>query len=152
MRSVAEFTFSKKELYDFDAKCQAAIRNVGTGTKKATEQAAKEIMQNSMEQVPKFTTTLLSSAFYEVKRRTDTSAKNYAYEAVLGYGGNGDPVNPETGRPASSYMVVVHEDLDAFHERGKAKFLEDPIREYAESKFERTIFKCVRESLADMSD
>ena len=90
------------------------------------------------------------SAFYEVTRRSDVSG--YRYEGVVGYGGNGDPVNPRTGRRASSYMVEVHEDLSVVHPTGKAKFLEDPVREYARDNFPRTVFKYAQESLAGMSD
>jgi hypothetical protein len=49
-------------------------------------------------------------------------------------------------------MVVVHEDLDVYHPVGKAKFLEDPVREYADKNFKRTVFKYAKESLAGMSD
>lgn len=152
MRGFAEFTFSRQELNTFAARCEFAIRNIDRGTKKATIAAAEEIMNESKRQVPKLTKTLLSSAFYEVTRRTDTAATTWAYEALLGYGGNGDPINPVTGKPASYYMVAVHEDLDAFHPVGKAKFLEDPVREYADKNFKRTVFKYAKESLAGMSD
>lgn len=152
MKGVAEFSFSKKVLDTFNARCEFAIRNVGRGTKKATEEAAKEILAESLFQVPKDTTTLMQSAFYEVHRRTDTAATTWAYEATIGYGGNGDPINPKTGKPASSYMVAVHEDLRAWHISGKAKFLEDPVREYGARNFKRTVFKYAKESLAGMSN
>lgn len=152
MRGVAEFSFNKKDLNDFTSKCEFAIRNVGRGTKKATEAAAREIMRNSLDQVPRMTWALMASAYWEVKRRSDTSVNTWAYEAIFGYGGNGDPINPKTGKPVSSYMVAVHEDLKAFHPRGKAKFLEDPVREYGNKHFKRTVFKYAKESLASMSD
>lgn len=152
MRGFAEFSFSRQDINRFAATCDFAIRNIGRGTKKATEAAAKEIMDESKRQVPKLTETLLASAFYEVTRRTDTAATTWAYEALLGYGGNGNPINPLTGEPASSYMVAVHENLDVFHPVGKAKFLEDPVREYADKNFKRTVFKYAKESLAGMSD
>jgi hypothetical protein len=41
------------------------------------------------------------------------------------------------------YAVIVHEDLEAIHPVGKAKFLEDPIRDYASEKFPRTVIKHV---------
>ena len=132
-----QFTFSKKEVSQFGDRCEASIRNVFRGTKKATEAACQEILSNSMAEVPKDTHTLLMSAFYEVSRRR---IKVWAYEAVIGYGGNGDPINPRTGQPASTYMVDVHEDLTARHPVGKAKFLEDPVREYANNNFKRTVF------------
>ena len=144
-----QFTFSKKEVSQFGDRCEASIRNVFRGTKKATEAACQEILDNSMAEVPKDTHTLLMSAFYEVSRRR---IKVWAYEAILGYGGNGDPINPRTGQPASTYMVDVHEDLTARHPVGKAKFLEDPVIEYANNNFKRTVFKYASESLAGMSD
>lgn len=152
MKVTFNFNFDQKSLNNFEAQCEAAIRNLGKGTKKATSAACEEILSNSMAEVPKDTYTLLLSAFYEVSRRTDTSASTYDYEAIIGYGGNGDPVNPKTGRRASSYMVKVHEDLSVYHPTGKAKFLEDPIREYARENFPRTVFTYAHESLATMSD
>ncbi len=152
MKGTIHFDFKKSELETFSAACNIAIRNVDKGTKKATIAACEEILEESKKQVPKLTLTLLLSAFYEVARRSDTAATTWAYEAIIGYGGNGDPINPITGMPASSYMVAVHENLDAYHPTGKAKYLEDPVREYADNKFQRTIFKYAKESLADMSD
>lgn len=150
MQGTFYFEFDKRSLTNFEARCEAAIRNVGNGSKKATIAACEEILGNSMAEVPKQTYTLLMSAFYEVTRRSDVSG--YKYEGVVGYGGNGDPVNPRTGRRASSYMVEVHEDLSVVHPTGKAKFLEDPVREYARENFPRTVFKYAQESLAGMSD
>ena len=152
MRATIDFQLPKSELQKFDATCQIAIRNVFSGTKKATTAAAQEILGESMAQVPKETYTLLMSAYYEVSRRSDTALSSWAYEAIIGYGGNGDPINPKTGRSASSYMLAVHEDLSATHVNGKAKFLEDPVREYAANNFKRTVFKYAQESLATMSD
>lgn len=152
MRATIDFQLPKSELQKFDATCQIAIQNVFRGTKKATTAAAQEILGESMAQVPKETYTLLMSAYYEVARRSDTALSTWAYEAIIGYGGNGDPINPKTGRSASSYMLAVHEDLSATHVNGKAKFLEDPVREYAANNFQRTVFKYAQESLATMSD
>ena len=152
MKGTFNFDFDQKSLDHFETQCEAAIRNIGKGTRKATIAACEEILGNSMAEVPKDTSTLLMSASYEVSRRTGTSASTWAYEAIIGYGGNGDPVNPKTGRRASSYMVKVHEDLSVYHSTGKAKFLEDPVREYARENFPRTVFTYAQESLAAMSD
>lgn len=152
MKATISIDVDSKDLSNFQKRCEVAIRNVGRGTKRATVAACEEILEMSREQVPKDTYTLLMSAFYEVSRRTDTANTTWAYEAVVGYGGNGDPFNPKSGRRASDYMVKVHEDLSAWHDNGKAKFLEDPVREYARENFSRTVFKYAQESLADMSD
>lgn len=171
---------SQKEAGKFVNSCEAVIRNVGNGTKTACELACAEILAASLEQVPKDTWTLASTADYRVRRRNDT--KGYSYEGIVGYAGavvsgqlgaasarfgmkevgrtrglagstltrlraadfaiggdigGHDPVNPKSGLPASAYAAIVHEDLDMPHPRGgKAKFLEDPVREYGE-RFKR---------------
>ena len=150
MRGTFNITFDRQSLKKFEAACEAAIRNVSTGSKKATIEACEEIMRNSKEQVPRETQTLLMSAFYEVRQRGD--AKGYKYEGIVGYGGNGNPVNPTSGLTAAEYMVAVHEDMVAVHPNGKAKFLEDPVREYGANNFKQTVFKNMQESLASMSD
>lgn len=108
----------------FEKSLQVAISKVERGTKKATRAACEQILAQSLQEVPKATGTLASSAFYEIQR----AYRNFT--ATVGYGGNNDPINPETGAAASSYMLEVHEDLAATHFGTKAKFLEDPVNEY----------------------
>jgi hypothetical protein len=108
----------------FESALEAVIKRAGIGAKKAVESACEEIKEMSLSEVPRDTNTLASSFFYEVRGIAGF------YAATIGYGGNGDPVNPKTGQHASEYMVAVHEDLEAQHPVGKAKFLEDPLREY----------------------
>lgn len=146
MRSTISISFEKTSLTEFNAKCELAISKLGKGTKKGTEAACKAIIIASLAQVPRDTDTLASSAFYEV-----TGTYKIGFSATIGYGGNGDPVNIKSGKRASSYAVKVHEDMTAHHPVGKAKFLEDPVREYAQENFPRTVFKYAQESLADMS-
>lgn len=147
MRGTFDISFDKKSINDFDAKCTVAISKLGNGSRKALVAACEEILGESMAQVPQDTSTLLMSAFWEINGHWKTG-----WDAVIGYGGNGDPVNPKTGKPASSYMVVVHEDLSTHHIIGKAKYLEDPVREYAREKFPRTVFKYAKESLSGISE
>lgn len=48
----------------------------------------------------------------------------------LGVGGAaGDKINPQTGQAASSYALFVHENLEAFHPVGSAKFIELPFNQ-----------------------
>lgn len=126
----------------FAASCEAVIRNVGSATRRGTEQACQEILEESLKQVPRDTGTLASTAFYEVQRRMAT--KNYTYEGTVGYAGMSgagvahDRLNAKSRVMASAYAVRVHEDLDASHPNGgKAKFLEDPVREYGRVHFKR---------------
>lgn len=142
----ATFNLSSKSLREFEGSCNVAISKVGNGSRKALVQACNDILDESLKQVPVDTSTLMLSAFWEVNGHYKTG-----WDAIVGYGGNGDPVNPKTGKPASSYMLAVHEDLNARHPMGKAKFLEDPVRAYAKENFPRTVFKYAQESLASMS-
>lgn len=119
---------------------EASVARVGRGTRKATVAACEEIGKISKGMVPEMTGTLSSSFGYEIHG----AYRNF--EAILGYGMNGDPINPETGQRASQYMVAVHEDLTAHHNKGKAKFLEDAIREY-QRQFLPNMAQAIREEL-----
>ena len=137
-----DFYFSPNELDNFASSLEVVIRNVGRATKEATEQACKEILEESLKQVPRDTNSLASTGFYEVRRRT--AVKGYTYEGVVGYAGMAgagrsyDRVNPKSGALVSAYAYKVHEDLTAEHPNGgKAKFLEDPVREYGQRRFKR---------------
>lgn len=111
----------------------SVIEGVNRGTKWATELACQLIYEESQFQVPRDTGTLAESGFYAVERRTELAKSSYRYRGIIGYGGNGDPTNPKTLIPASVYARTVHEDLSAKHPNGgKAKFLEDPLRDFAE--------------------
>jgi hypothetical protein len=45
--------------------------------------------------------------------------------------GNEVTVDIAVGGPSAAYAVIVHEDLDATHKTGQAKFLESTLRESA---------------------
>ena len=135
MRVTMDVNYNK-----FHKKCEAAISKVAKSTYWVTEEACEDIMEESLRQVPRDTNTLAGSAFYDIRK-----AKDYGFEATLGYGGTA--INPKTGVPVMDYAVAVHEDLEAFHPVGKAKFLEDPIRDYASEKFPRTVIKHVGPAL-----
>lgn len=137
-----DFYISNAEAEKFVASCEAAIRNVDRATKSGTELACREILEESLKQVPRDTGTLASTAFYDVQRRTTT--KRYTYEGIIGYAGmaghgfSRDKLNLKSRAMASEYAVRVHEDLHAVHANGgKAKFLEDPVRAYGASRFKR---------------
>lgn len=150
-----DFNLSQRELGKFMESCEAVIRNVGASTKSATIEAIGDIMSDALNEVPIDTGTLASSIFGGVYQRMDL--KGYRYGGVLGFGEPrglavnlgasniewisepNNAINPKSGLPASAYAARVHEDLDMPHPNGgKAKFLEDPVRNYAASKFART--------------
>lgn len=137
-----EFHIHGNDVGKFNSSLDAVLLNVGNATKRGTEQACREILEESLKQVPMDTGTLASTGFYEVQRNASTS--RYTYEGIVGYGGssgpgaNHDAINMKSAAFVSEYAVRVHEDLDANHPNGgKAKFLEDPVREYGQDNFKR---------------
>jgi len=144
--------FEKGDLGRFNSACNASVRNLFRGTKKATTEGCREILTDAVRRIPKYTGTAADSAFMEVKRRSDTALSYWAYEGTVGFGGNGDPVNPITGEPASAYVVAVHENTHAVHPNGEAKFLENAVREYMSSNFRRAVEVNAKDALRRWSD
>lgn len=107
------------------------LNKVALGVQSRSQQilltVAEQIMEASKAQVPQDTKALLSSAYVAA-----TTYRRSLLQVTFGYGGPKDTVNPRTGELASTYAIYVHERLDAYHPVGKAKFLEDPVNEYAQ--------------------
>lgn len=116
---------------------QVSLARVERGTKKATTAACEELKKATLAEVPRGTGNLASSFYYDIH------GKYRGFSATLGYGRGGGVVN---GKRAADYMVAVHENLQAHHANGKAKFLEDPLRAY-ESKFREQLRTGVRSEL-----
>jgi hypothetical protein len=103
----------------------------------SVKKAAREALEESLAQVPKVTGTLADSAFMH---------KIGNAEYMIGYG-DSSSVNPKSKRAASDYMVQIHEDMALQHEHGgKAKFLEDPVNQYAED-FQMEVVAALQEGL-----
>ena len=74
-----DFNITQSERGNFITACEAAIRNVGAGTKAATEYAGWDIMSDSLDQVPIDTGTLVSSAFLGVSATFVTFSNNFGF-------------------------------------------------------------------------
>ena len=96
-------------------------------------QAAEKIMARSIEMCPEDTGTLISTAYIKELKRGIVTTYEFGY--------TGDAVNPNTGIKASQYMVKVHEDLSAYHNKGSAKYLEKAVIEYATQEFHELVRK-----------
>ena len=90
------------------------------------------IIAESQGLVPVDTTALKSSAYTAEPVYDGTEVK-----VVFGYGGPAAQINPKTGELTDSYALYVHENLDAFHKVGTAKFLEMPFDQAKEGMDER---------------
>lgn len=93
--------------------------------KEAMKESLKELSEEILRQVPRDTNTLVNSYSFKIVDEGDQVTAKFGFALTK------DPVNPKTGLRASQYMLAVHEDLSARHPNGgKAKFLEDPIRDF----------------------
>jgi len=99
--------------------------NVKAGAKKALIESAKGVMSQSVLEVPLDTGALSTSGYIE-----DPKEIGNRISITVGYGGANDKRNPESGKMASEYAMVVHETPEYHHSEGKWKYLEDPIRAY----------------------
>lgn len=84
------------------------------------------ILAASEPLVPVDTAALKSSGYVEPPKREGDHV-----EVTLGYGGPAAKVNPKTGESTDGYALKVHEDMEAFHKVGTAKFLEMPFNQAA---------------------
>lgn len=86
------------------------------------------IMAESQGLVPVDTSALRSSGYVTEPQYDATLCIVY-----IGYGGPAAKINPKTGESTDAYALYVHENLDAFHKVGTAKFLEWPFLQAASS-------------------
>lgn len=128
MRMKVEF-----DANDFVGKLQGTVSIIGFGSKQVLMEDAEEIMEISKELCPEDTGALVSSAFVEM-------TKNRVSGAEVTYGYRGDTINPKTGESTSTYAIKVHEDLEARHPKGSAKYLERAVMGYT-SQFEVSLSK-----------
>lgn len=107
---------------------QAMLRRVGDKAAKALgKQLYNEgqgIIEASSGLVPVDTGTLKSSRYTaEPVREGDRIT------VEIGYGGPAAKINPKSGESSDGYAIIVHENLEAFHKTGVAKFLELPFNQ-----------------------
>lgn len=76
----------------------------------------------------------------ECKKRcpVDTGALRASIQATGPFrDGRSISCNIEAGGPAAGYALIVHEDLEAVHRVGEAKFIERPLQESAQYMADR---------------
>lgn len=81
---------------------------------KALRHEAQEAFSNSQDEVPVDTGALKASG--RVRPETGVFQRGNEVYVELTYGGT-----------ATEYSIYVHENLEAYHPHGKAKYLEDPM-------------------------
>lgn len=121
------------DMLNFENKVEGTISAIGFGIKSILKEDAEEIMEASKEMCPEDTGALVKSAFVEL-----TKDRLASPEYTFGY--SGKTINYKTGQYSSSYMVKVHEDLQARHIKGEAKFLEKAVMQHA-AKYNASLSK-----------
>lgn len=115
-----------------EEQSRKALRDLGG----ALYQEGVGIVASSQGLCPVDTSALRSSAY--------TAEPVYQDKTVtvdMGYGGPAAKINPKTGESTDAYALYVHENLDAFHKVGTAKFLEMPFDQASEGMAARVAAK-----------
>jgi hypothetical protein len=104
----------------------AALAGLGPGIESivgaAIQKEAEYELTLTQEQVPVRTSQLKYSGRVEPADEGTVIASVIAYGGPAGSGGPDQTVDVD-------YAVIVHEDLETPHRIGKAKYVEDPVRE-----------------------
>ena len=125
MRTLSTFGSVAVEIVNLE-KVISQIAQLGLRTIEAAglavEAEAQYELSLTQEQVPVDTGQLQASG------RTEPADSGMIIANVIAYGGP-----PGSGGPAQTefvdYALIVHEDLAVFHKHGKAKYVEDVVRQ-----------------------
>lgn len=87
-------------------------------------QEAQGIIAQSVPLVPVDTGALRASHYVDPPAWENGRTR---LTVTFGYGGVAARINPKTGESTAGYAIFVHENLEAHHKTGIAKFLEIPF-------------------------
>lgn len=104
-------------LADFGTKAETAMGG-------ALYREGQGILAASQGLVPIDTGTLRSSGYVTEPERAEGRIT-----VEIGYGGPAAKINPKSGESSDGYAIIVHENLEAHHPVGGAKFLELPFNQ-----------------------
>ena len=114
-------TASGKSVYETLSQRYGGER-VAASLGKELYREATGIMESSRGLVPVDTGALRSSGYVKPPEQEGNRITVY-----LGYGGPAAQINPKSGQSTDGYALYVHENLDAVHKVGTAKYLEMPF-------------------------
>ncbi len=120
--SEIRFQVDARTLRSFKNKVDIAGRGVAGATKDGLIDFCEEVLLDATQLVPIDTGALATSADYQIR-----GSSKKGYTARMGYGIlKRNPVNRRTGKRASDYAGIVHEQIRQ-HENGQAKFFEQAL-------------------------
>jgi hypothetical protein len=116
---------------EFIAKVEKRIPEAQQKLRQFVYEDANNIMTEAKQGVPVDTGTLKSSGFVPLPTETESGG----VKIEIGFGGPAGTGNMsgDTNSTPAGYATYVHEDLQAHHTVGHAKFLEIPFRKYAQT-------------------
>jgi hypothetical protein len=115
-------------------KIQAAMLQIGVKAEAALYQVAEQEMTESKKRVPVDLGNLKNSGHVQHPER---DAEGISLKMGFGGPAGAGNVGGETNKEDVGYAIVVHEDLEAFHKVGQAKYLESVLQESAPYLLER---------------
>jgi len=119
---------------EVEAKIGKALRALSGRAEAGLYQVAEQEMTESKKRVPVDLGNLKNSGHVTLPTRDINGIS-----ATMGFGGPAGAGNHGgvSNKDDVGYAIVVHEDLEAFHKVGEAKFLESVLRESAPYLLER---------------
>lgn len=121
----------RKSLQRLQKNLMVLTQEVDASLGDAQRQTADAIMRQSVAEIPRRTgTAALSRYISEPDIGTESIRTAFGYAPP-----DNNPINPETGKPASNYIVEIHEDFTVPLQTGKQKFLEDPLMDHQQTYF-----------------
>ena len=110
-----------RSIQSFAAWLNTTARRMESAAIVQADTEIEALMQESVLLVPVWSGTLQASVF-QVKESTATGTT-----IRFGYGGPNVQFNPNSKKWSNEYMLSVHEDLNAVHPTGQAKFFTQPL-------------------------
>ena len=142
-QATVSFVVDARSLRSMKKNVDIAMAGVAGCTKESIRDFCNAILFDAVQLVPIDTGALANSADFEIR-----GSSRKGYEARVGFGvGKRNPVNKRTGKPASSYAGIVHEQIGTVHQNGQAKFFEQALFQH-EQELETKTGKAIRDYLS----
>lgn len=128
----------------FNRWARAIDKDMQFASVEAMEFSVEELTRMTLAQVPRDTNALADSFDARLELH------NGRVVARMGYGLKNNVARKAGAKAPSEYMTEVHEDLEVPHAVGKAKYFEDPLRDFS-TRFEPGVAKVIQSRMGRWS-